>query len=115
MIKLWKWRAGRQEKTVYQKFPLWYFRIWKWGFDAYVLKYAPNTKLDWHKDPVKGGKHWRLNVKLKGFATFLIEKSNGCTIYFKRCIFFRPDIQEHKLNVYGKGCTKLSFGFVKYD
>ncbi len=112
-MKLWKWLPGRQAKTHYWKFPLWSFRIWKFGFDAYILKYKPTTLLDWHKDPVKNGKHWRLNIKLKGWATFEVKGKAwwlplGITV-------FRPDLYEHRLMVYQYGCTKLSFGFVKFD
>ena len=111
-MKLWKWQPGRQKNTVYQKFPIWYFRIGNFGFDAYLLKYAPKTLLPYHKDPVENGKHWRLNIKLKGIATFICDKC----IYRSRFItIFRPDLYEHMLCVYNRTCLKLSFGFVKFE
>lgn len=111
-MNLWKWQAGRNKECSYQKFPLWNFRLWKFGFDAYIIKYEPSTILPKHKDPVKGGKHWRLNIKLKGVATFI---ANECFYINKTFIVFRPDIVEHSLIVYRKGCTKLSLGFVNFE
>lgn len=115
-MKLWKWQRGRQHGCNYVKFPLWYFKIGKWGFDAYILKYYPNTELKWHTDPVPNGKHWRKNFTIKGYASFLIRRNNNVESYFfSDCSMFRPDIHEHMLKVYENGCVKLSFGFVKYN
>lgn len=123
-MKLWKWQAGRQHGTDYKKFPLWYFKIGKWGFDAYILKYEPNTTLDKHTDPVKNGKHWRMNIKVKGNADFNILKPRIHPLWGQinqwehttfPITFFRPDLHEHILVVGDKGCTKLSLGFVKFD
>lgn len=109
-MKLWKWQEGRQEGCKYQKFPLWYFRIWKLGFDAYILDYEDNTLLPIHKDPVKG-KHWRLNIKLFGNSLFFQENRG----YVRgRFVFFRPDLYFHYLKVFTR-TRKLSFGFVKFD
>lgn len=109
-MKFFKWIEGRQKDCKYWKFPLWFFRIGRWGFDAYILKYANDTLLPLHRDPVQG-KHWRLNIKLKGESVFFVE-NKGTTS--KRMIFFRPDLYSHSLTVY-KRTTKLSFGFVKFD
>lgn len=115
-MKLWRWQNGRQQDTEYKKFPLWHFRIGKWGFDAYILKYAPNTILKWHTDPVPNGKHWRKNFKLKGWSTFIIKVNGVSRAYFSDATpIFRPDLHEHMLRVYNKGCIKLSFGFVKFN
>lgn len=111
-MKLWKWQTGRNKECSYQKFPLWYFKIGSYGFDGYILKYEPKTILPYHKDPVKNGKHWRINIKLKGIATFICDKC----IYRNRFItIFRPDIYEHMLFVYNRPCIKLSLGFVKFE
>ncbi len=114
-MKFWKWQEGRQQDTKYWKFPLWSFRIWKWGFDAYILKYAPNTILPWHTDPVKDGKHWRKNLTIKGYSIFKRRK-NGVEINhcFGRTPWFRPDLEEHMVQTYCMPCKKLSFGFVKF-
>ncbi len=117
---IWKWQRGRQEDAVYWKFTLWYFRIWRWGFDAYILKYPPFTLLKGHTDPVDG-RHYRLNIRLKGISYFsilrgkTIHSEGSYKIVDKRFICFRPDIQKHTLLVTNRGCTKLSFGYVKFN
>lgn len=112
-MKLWKWQNGRQRGIDYKKFPLWFFTIGKWGFDAYILKYKEGV-LHEHTDPVEGGEHWRMNIKLQGIADFGT-KSNNNWKYSRRIVnIFRPDIVPHCLLVYYTGCTKLSFGFVKF-
>ena len=113
-MKLWKWQLGRQMGATYFKFPLWYFKIWKWGFDAYILKYKAVTILPKHKDPVDG-KHWRLNIGW-GVANLVCNEYKG--FYYRigklTIIFFRPDIIEHSLYVF-ENTIKLSFGFVKFN
>jgi hypothetical protein len=113
-MKLWKWLPGRQGRCDYKKFCLWYFRIGKWGFDAYILKYQPLTDLPYHKDPIPDGKHWRLNVKLWGISVFVMEKSGVYKPVWKRFILFRPDLHYHGLTVRST-TVKLSFGFVKFN
>ncbi len=111
----WKWVDGRQHGhgTDYKKFCLWSFKLFNWGFDAYILKYKPSV-LHEHIDPVEGGKHWRLNIKLQGIADFG-KKIDGEWKYNRKIFnFFRPDIIPHTLLIYYTGCTKLSFGFVKF-
>lgn len=110
-MKFWKWQSGRQDNVTYEKFPVWSFKVFNHGFDFYILRYQPNTILPKHKDPVKNGKHWRLNIKLKGNAIFFSE-DRGET--FQRINWFRPDLYEHSLNVKTK-TIKLSFGFVKFN
>lgn len=108
-MKLWKWYKGRQEGIEYYKFPLWHFRIWKWGFDAYILHYRQAGTLPWHKDVVEKANHHRLNIKLWGTSAFFY----GRRVVHKRFIYFRPDKYIHSLWV--KSPTiKLSFGFVKF-
>lgn len=114
-MKLWIWIKGRQHGCNYIKFTLWYFKIWKWGFDAYILKYRPFAVLSGHKDEVKNGKHWRLNIKITGKASFTIIKDGVRYSTEQRINLFRPDLYEHSLLVYKEGCTKFSFGFVKFN
>ena len=109
-MKLWSWQNGRQSNCEYKKFPLWYFKIWKFGFDGYILKYEGNQVLPTHKDPIKNGKHYRLNIGW-GFANFVCDKIIFGKRIGKLTIFlFRPDLYEHSLYVFEK-TTKLSFGF----
>lgn len=112
-MKLWKWQSGRQANCEYQKFPLWYFKIWKLGFDAYILKYEGDQMLPSHKDPIKDGKHWRLNIGW-GRANFVCEKLIFGKIFGKMTIYlFRPDLYQHSLFIFDK-TIKLSIGFAKY-
>ncbi len=114
-MKLWRWQKGRQQNCEYYKLPLWYFKVWVFGFDSYVLKYKANTVLPTHKDPVKNGKHWRINIGY-GVANFVCENyKHG---FFKRIgkltiNIFRPDLYEHSLYVF-EDTIKLSMGFVRY-
>lgn len=112
-MKLWRWQKGRQEGCEYKKFPLWYFKVGKWGFDGYILRYQPMTRLPYHKDPVDG-KHWRLNISLWGQSVFVMEKEGAYSPIFRRFIFFRPDIHYHSLNTLST-TYKLSMGFVKFN
>lgn len=114
-----KWKPGRQEGThlftneplTYHKLIIYEFMLWSWGFDCYILRYPANFSLPMHKDPVKG-EHWRLNITLKGFCVFIIQKTQ--LIYSGRRIhFFRPDTYRHGLYTRAK-TYKLSFGFAKH-
>lgn len=115
-MEIWKWQKGRQNGCEYLKFPLWYFKIGKFGFDAYILKYNANTILPEHKDPVENGQHWRLNIGY-GESNFVCE--NYKHVFFKRFgkltfILFRPDIYKHSLYVF-ENTIKLSFGCVIFN
>lgn len=108
-----KWENGRQSDCEYFKHKLYSFKIGKFGFDAYILKYVPNSFLPWHQDEVKDGKHYRLNISLKGKSRFFIRNGTK-NIWSQKFIFFRPDLYEHALRVYNNYCYKLSIGFVYY-
>ena len=113
-MKIWSWQKGRQLGCDYYKFTLLLFKIWKFAGDGYILKYSPNVTLPWHDDKIENAKHWRLNIQLFGSSKFIMKKDGKELIVNKRIIFFRPDLYPHFLEVYDKGCIKLSFGFVKY-
>jgi len=105
-MKLFRWIEGRQSTTKYHKWCFLYFKIWRLGFDGYLLRYEPQTTLPMHKDKIQG-KHYRLNIKLKGKADFWCPS----TIFrSSNIIIFRPDLFYHSLTVYTK-TYKISFGF----
>lgn len=110
-MKLFKWIQGRQNNTQYKKFCLLYFKFLWWGFDCYILKYKANQQLPLHKDPVEGGRHFRINIKLKGDCSFwcpsVIWRWN------ERICIFRPDLFFHNL-VTKTPVTKISIGFVNF-
>jgi len=114
MIKIWNWQKGRQKDCEYYKFPLFYLKICKFGFDGYILKYKKDTILPEHKDLIDNGKHYRINIGW-GVANFICEK----TIIYRRfgkltIILFRPDLYKHSLYIF-ENTKKLSLGFVKYN
>ena len=113
-MKLCKWQNGRQESCEYKKLPLFIFKIGKFGFDCYILKYKENQVLPEHTDPVKNAKHWRLNIGY-GTANFVCEKVIfGKKIGKLTVYIFRPDLHKYSLYIFEK-TTKVSFGFAKYD
>jgi hypothetical protein len=119
-MKFFKWLPGRISGLEYYKLPIYKFKIFNFGFDCYILKY-PKSKwilmsLPKHFDKVENGEHWRLNIQIFGDSMFYVINKNGNKKYYpQRFILFRPDIQEHGLEIYNrKDCVKLSFGFVKF-
>ena len=106
-MKLFRWVEGRQSTTRYHKWCFLYFKIFNLGLDGYIIRYQPNTVLPIHKDSVEAGRHWRLNIKVKGKCSFWCPS----TIFRKKdyVILFRPDLFYHSVTVYEK-TYKISFG-----
>jgi hypothetical protein len=87
--------------------------VYNYGFDGYILKYDPNQVLPTHRDPVKGGKHYRMNIGW-GKSLFVIKSKIWRFKLGKLSIhIFRPDIFPHSL-IINERTYKLSLGFVKY-
>ena len=79
-----KWVKGRQGGDYFKKL---IFGSKRLGMDCYLLKFNPNCYLKPHKDEVKG-RHFRLNVELKGSGEFKCES----TIFkLGGFVLFRPD------------------------
>jgi hypothetical protein len=107
-----RWQRGRQG-TGYDKMLILTAR-WPLPFDSYLIRYPEGSEIPPHTDPVKIGKHYRLNVILKS------PQSGGeflCAnpIYTsKRIKLFRPDVCEHSVTkVVGGSRYVLSLGWVK--
>lgn len=112
-MEFWKWVNGRQKNCTYKKFTLWFFRVYNYGFDGYILKYEPNQVLPTHRDHVKGGYHYRMNIGW-GRSLFVIKSKIWRFKLGKLSIYiFRPDIYPHSL-IINERTYKLSLGFVKY-
>jgi hypothetical protein len=107
-MKLFKWIEGRQKLTKYHKWCFLYFKFLNFGIDGYILRYEPATILPIHKDQIKDGSHYRLNIKIKGRSSFWCPS----TIYRKgnSIVAFRPDLFYHSLTCYTK-TYKISLGF----
>ncbi len=106
-----RWQRGRQG-TGYDKMLL-LTALWPLPFDGYLIRYPEGAEIPPHTDPVKAGKHYRLNLVLKS------PKSGGefvCAtpIYAsKRIKLFRPDACEHSVTrVVGGSRYVLSLGWV---
>jgi hypothetical protein len=113
MSKFFKWTGGRQEKCLYRKMLLLQFRLFKFGFDTYMLDYEPNQILPAHIDEVENGNHYRLNIGW-GKSVFLVKKSIFKFVKGKFSVYlFRPDIYKHSLVINGH-VRKLSIGFVRF-
>lgn len=105
-----KWEQGRQESG-YFKMKL--LESKRFRFDCYLLKFEHGVHVPWHKDPVEGGKHFRLNIYLRKPA-----RGGGSVIAVDRMILetsrfhlFRPDINEHAMStVNGGPVYMLSIG-----
>lgn len=116
-MKLFKWLPGRQLGVHYRKLCFLYWKVGRYGFDGYILRYEAEAMLPFHKDPIDG-KMWRLNITLWGRSMFFIKRGGGHSVGWKSTMrlinLFRPDIQSHALKVYTR-TYKLSLGFAKFN
>ena len=105
------WVKGRQG-TGYEKLRLLVSSYFK--FDVYLLKFKKGSYIDTHTDPVKEGRHFRLNIILKNAyegGEFVCKN----TIFSNSFInYFRPDISEHGVTRIDSGVRYvLSIGWIK--
>ena len=92
---LFIWTNGRQLDCDYEKLCFLRFKFKRFGMDGYILKYPPKAHLKKHIDKVDGGKHYRINLQIKGKGSFFVDKS-----IFRirnRLVFFRPDKYPHSM------------------
>ena len=106
-----RWEKGRQKGADYNKLKIFSGRIFNYGLDCYVLKYDKFTSLPEHTDKVNGGRHYRLNLNIKGKSRFSCEK---CIIKSRFVNLFRADLYRHSLFT-ETDTTKLSIGFVNFN
>jgi hypothetical protein len=109
-----RWQRGRQGSG-YDKMLLLTAR-WPLPFDSYLIRYPEGSAIPPHTDPVKTGRHYRLNVVLKASprgGEFVC----ATPIWQSRRIkFFRPDACEHSVTrVEGGSRYVLSLGWVLGD
>jgi len=99
-LSLFTWGRGRHD-TGYKAFTLIYSkRFW---LDCYLIRYPTGASIPLHKDPIKNGKMYRLNIefwKPKEGGKF---HSNTLFSLFGRIHLFRPDIEEHYVTPVTKG------------
>lgn len=111
-----KWEKGRQGSG-YSKMLLLTAK-WPVPFDIYILKYPPESYIDWHTDPSKPGyEHHRINIILKqSDGYFMTRQKIGNNLLNvlsdKRFIKFRPDITLHSVTKCTRSRYVLSIGYL---
>lgn len=107
-----KWKKGRQ-KTKYYVLTLISF----WFFDLHVIKIPANSWIPWHTDPVTGRRHFRLNIHFGKYRGGNFICPDRIFSWFRnKIVFFRPDINQHKLSKVKAGTQYiLSFGFTLWN
>jgi hypothetical protein len=109
--KLFRWERGRQ-LSGYDKMLL-CGAVWPIKFDAYILKFPTGSEIHAHKDEVRVGKHYRLNVVLKPAEVGGEFSCLNPIFETKRIKLFRPDVSEHQVSKIEKGTRYLlSIGWV---
>lgn len=91
---MFDWIEGRQNSG-YFKMPLFlssFFRV-----DCYLLKFKQGSHVPEHLDPVDSGKHYRLNIILKGAVGGEVKFAEKPILLGKRFHLFRPDIVKHSM------------------
>jgi hypothetical protein len=111
LAQAFRWQKGRQDGG-YDKMLLFTAR-WPLRFDSYLIRYPEGSEIPPHTDPIKAGRHYRLNIVLKS------PRSGGefacaAPIFATRRIkLFRPDLCEHSVTrVVGGSRYVLSLGWV---
>lgn len=107
-----KWYNGRQTATKEIKKLLLWNKKW---FDFYILYFPRNKNIDWHFDTVENKNHHRINITIWGLWRFWFKNKNHIEYFewqfpikYKK---FRPDITEHKAEVF-KNSIVISIGWV---
>ncbi|MES2935402.1 MAG: 2OG-Fe(II) oxygenase [Pseudomonadota bacterium] len=107
-----QWNKGRQQGGYWKM--LLATSPWPIPFDAYLLKFEQGAVIAEHTDPVKTGRHYRLNIVLKA------AQEGGefvCTspIYSNsRIKFFRPDACAHSVSEVRRGSRwVVSIGWIR--
>lgn len=77
------------------------------NFDVYLIKYPIGSYVPTHTDPVKGKRHFRLNIRLKGEDKF----TGDALLKFWRVCLFRPDIMPHSVHNVKSERLMLSIGW----
>lgn len=108
-MKLWRWDGGRQN-AVYRKFTLLFSKLL--GADAYILHIPRGTAIPKHTDAVKGKRHYRFNITLRGKIWMQVQ---GGRVYRLSHWFsyFRPDLLVHWADAVEYDTYLFSFGWVR--
>lgn len=112
LLKKLNWSSGRRDGGYKIKR---LFQSQKLKMDCYLLYYTTGDTITPHTDPVKEGKHYRLNVELikaKEGGKFQLEGKPRFKLL--RAVCFSPSDQEHSVTKIEKGYRLvLSIGWIK--
>lgn len=102
------WQRGRQGSG-YEK-----LQIFALPFaDAYLLRYPRGSHVPLHRDEVRKGRHFRLNIVVKRARSGGDFLCGHALLRFPRVVLFRPDLEEHAVTRIWAGTRYvLSFGWV---
>jgi len=82
-------------------------------FDCHLLRYAEGSQTPPHRDPVRAGRHFRLNIVLKHAPAGGEFICSDAIFHSSRLNLFRSDICTHSVTqVKGGSRYVLSFGWV---
>ncbi len=99
-----KWQKGRQN-YYYEKLKIFSF----WRIDCYFIRYSKGCAVGYHTDNVKGFRHYRCNIQLKGInRLYCLDKPIHKS---KRITLFRSD-KMHSFGITMEKGLILSFGLI---
>jgi hypothetical protein len=111
MRKWLRWERGRQNSG-YDKLLL-LANPFVVPFDCYLLRFPPGTQIPPHRDPVKSGRHYRLNVVLKRSPQGGEFVCSAPIFATSRVKLFRSDVCTHAVTrVEGGSRYVLSIGWI---
>jgi hypothetical protein len=106
-----RWERGRQ-KTGYDKLLLVANPVLI-RFDCYLLRFPEGSEIPPHRDPVKGGRHYRLNLIVKRSPAGGEFVCSDPIFETRRLKLFRSDVCTHSVTrVEGGSRYVLSIGWV---
>jgi hypothetical protein len=107
-----RWQRGRQE-TGYDKMLL-VLSPFPVPFDWYLLRFPEGSEIPPHIDPVKKGRHFRLNIILRKARKGGEFQCNAPIWNYKRVKLFRPDQSLHSVTRVEKGSRLVfSIGWIR--
>jgi len=82
------------------------------SWDCYLLRFPVGSHVPTHHDPVRGRRHFRLNVTLRG-APESVELLGPAIARGHRWVLFRPDVVSHRLAPVERPRLELSIGWTR--
>ena len=85
-------------------------------FDLYLLRFRECSWAPWHKDPVKGKKHYRANLIVWSAKEGGLFQCDKTLFRFGPLVVFRPDLHTHCVSPIKEGRRYvLSLGWTTSD